>query len=794
MHCSFCQDCDSPRLLCTAVPKADQITIEQEQAQLDIALEAREAERHLLSSDATAAVGATAGGAAAARKLAEKRLATFQAPTEPAAIGRIDVEGETFRVGHQHIVDVEKNPLVIDWRTPVGQLFYEASHQSPQGCDLKRTYLFEGGTPVLRDFDEVIFAELAQRVAELDEPGVGLDFGAPGDVLLAELERGRSESMQDIVRTIQAAQFGIVRADFNQLLVVQGGPGTGKSAVALHRVAWLLFNHRETLKPSEVAVIGPTSAFIQYVRNVLQTLESPDIAHLPLGSLGPEVRVERDDSSELARLKGESRMTGLIERGLVDRITPLRDNVELRLAGRRAVVEVEPIEREINRLRSQPYAAGRAAMREFLRAEAGADAGAPEIDTLLDRIWPQLTAPAFLRELFGSRDRLIRAGGDDFTAREVTSLYRQSAERLSAETWSAADVPLLDYAQQRIAGRPDRLYSHIVIDEAQDLSPMQLLSVARRSTNGSMTVLGDIAQSTGPWSRDSWDQVIRLLRRDGVAVQEEELSVGYRVPRQTYEYAARVLTSISSELEPPRVVRDGSEPQISEWENDELVEAAIEALREQLGQGRMVGVVVADDLFEEMRNALSAADIRFSDGSSRLDGGANLLTAAVSKGLEFDAVVLVDPEGIAQQERGLQQLYIALTRTTKHLHVLHGGGFLDAILGEAEDEDESLEEAKLDLSADAREDVDGQTPADVAVDANGSTDDSIEPDKGGVAPMPPAGARPAASLSRAASLLVEAVAADIREGVAADQRAVFVAELAEALGVSVGDGEGTHTA
>lgn len=660
---------------------ADAAELASEQAYFDEALEWRERERHRLGDVPRAA--ANPKDAVGLKRRVDGVLRGFRPPEDAVAFGRIDSEDdERFYIGYQLITDGDNEPLVINWQTPLGTLFYEANHDDPQGLARRRQYTCDGNT--IRDFEDVVFAELIEQVVRLEEPGE-LD-----DALLEDLERSRTGEMLDIVRTIRAAQHRIIRDKLDQLLLVQGGPGTGKTAVALHRVSWLLFNHRENLGPSDVAVIGPNPTFIRYIRNVLPSLGDHDVRQLALGALGPQVRLGREERPEVVRLKGEARMADLLDRALDDRVF-LPDGPLVVPVGTRSIrLDRARVQAEIDRLRSAPYSTGRQSLRSFLRAElltqlapSAPDLRPDVVDGLLERIWPQLTAPAFLQELLGSEARLLRAAGDEFTAREVRLLYRRSADRLSEEVWSSADVPLLDHAAERIGGQAVERFRHVVVDEAQDLSPMQLASIRRRSSNGSMTVLGDLAQSTGHWARDSWDDVLDALSHDEASTAVAELEIGYRVPRQAFELAAHLLPAAAPGVAPPRVVRDGPDPILAKVDGprDRVQRVAHEAMG-YAGRSLLVGVICPASLREDITSELSARGVRWRDaGAEGLGTGINILGPPDAKGLEFDAVVVVEPERIvAEYERGDRLLYVALTRTTHHLSVVHVGAPLPTLV------------------------------------------------------------------------------------------------------------------
>jgi len=646
-----------------AVSRASEIA--QEQSYFDVALEYREQARHQLGDVASAA--ASPKDAVSLRAGSDRCLSTFRGPEEAVAFGRIDSESEPLYIGYQLITDDHYDPLVINWQTSAGTRFYEASHDDPLGVDRKRQFNVEDNSNLISDFEDILFSDLAARVSDLQEPD------EMDDTLLTDLQRTRTGEMQDIVRTIRAAQHEIIRADMDQLLLVQGGPGTGKTAVALHRVSWLLFNHRERLKPANVAVIGPNTTFIRYIRSVLPSLGDGAVNQIALTGLGPAVRQGRVELGEVATIKGQARMMPLLERALDDRISVPDGKLEIPSGTRTIRLDAAEVTSNVDRFRTSSYAAGRNALRDHLRRKVGDNSVA--VDSLVERIWPQLTALSFLQDLLGSEARLLRAAGDDFTAREVRMLHRRSADRLSEEIWASGDVPLLDYASHLIAGQTPERYAHIVVDEAQDISPMQLASLARRSENGSMTILGDIAQSTGPWARDRWDDVIEALRFEGTPVTTSELGVGYRVPRQAFELARPLLPHIAPDVSAPRVVRDGPEPLFHQATDDsDRAQQAVAQAMHFASLGLTVGVIALDPIRAEIEVRCAEHGVRVHDGAEEIATGINLLPPESSKGLEFDAIVLLEPEAIAASgDHGLRLLYIALTRTTKHLSIVHIG-------------------------------------------------------------------------------------------------------------------------
>jgi DNA helicase IV len=640
-----------------------------EQKYFDKALDCRERARATLGSAPSKAP--TKGAAANLRKIVERELERLRPPEEAVAFSRFDTNSDTAAVyvGYNAIWDDDRDLLVINWQAPDVSRLYEATPQEPGDVTRRRTFSCDGNSVL--DFEDLVYALIAAQVAELVAPA------EMDDALLSDLQRGRTGEMQDIVRTIQAAQHKVIRADLNQLLIVQGGPGTGKTAVALHRISWLLFNHQETLAPEDVLVVGPSSAFIRYIRGVLPMLGDQDVRHAQLPQLlATAVQVSRKEDPVVAHLKGEKRMEVLIETALKDRVRLPEGDIAFRSRGVERRLDRAQLRETLDRIPVFPYGTGRLRLRDALRDNVGGTVSgdsSDSMDAVVDRIWPQLTAAAFMQELLGSEGRLLRAAGDLFTAAEVQLLYRQSSDRLATEQWSAADVGLLDYADFLIKGETPRTYSHIVVDEVQDLSPLQLGMIRRRSPKGSVTALGDIAQSTGPWARDDWNQV--LIHLDGELPHTiEELEYGYRVPSQIYGLAARLLPEAAPAVTPPRVVREGpSEPELIFAEPHQVAHHVVSAAREYASLGNFVGIVCPATHRKDVEESLRQEGVQWANaGAGEIGTSITLLDPNESKGLEFDAVVVAEPIDVIEQDvRGHRLLYVALTRPTRHLTVVY---------------------------------------------------------------------------------------------------------------------------
>jgi DNA helicase IV len=655
----------------------------EEQAYFDRAYDQRERMRARLDTLPEAA--AHGGAADKLREFAEHAGRAMRAPGSAVAFGRMDTDqDETWYVGYHAIWDDQSDILVVNWQAPIATPFYEANVDDPMDLRLRRDFSTEGNK--ILEFQDVVFDEtLRADVARLLEPAEGP--GPISDALLEDLERHRTGEMQDIVRTIQQAQYRLIRADLDQLLVIQGGPGTGKTAVALHRLSWLLFNHRDKLTPDNVLVVGPNPTFIRYIQKVLPGLGDRAIRQSALTGLVPDVQFGATEGSDLAKLKGDSRMERLVDRGLQDRISVPDETLQVDAGTTVVTFEPKKLAAQTDRFRALRFTAGRQRLREYVREEVIRRAGRSlerdgQIDALVDRVWPSLTPQAFLRELYGSERRLITAAQDDFTAADVRALYRRSEDKLSEEVWTRADAAVLDYCSYAMNGPPARRYEHIVIDEAQDLSPMELGMIARRSVAGSMTVLGDVAQSAGGWARHSWDDVIEALSSQAPP-RTEELDIGYRVPRQIFEFAAQLLPHIAPSVTAPQVVREGAPPVLVHATDGKLGEKTVTAAAGYASSGLQVGVIVPTSVRSEIEEAFSDRDVNWFDARLHgLSGPITLVSPMDCRGLEFDAVVVVEPEAIVEsEEQGHRLLYVALTRATKRMTVIHRGQALPLPVG-----------------------------------------------------------------------------------------------------------------
>jgi DNA helicase IV len=644
------------------------------------------------------------------------RLSMLDLGDAALVFGRIDrlvedPEGtESFHIGRLAVADEFSEPVVVDWRAPVAEPFYRATGREPMGLVRRRHFVVQGRQ--LLGIEDELFGEGHLGIGHDDglspEGVVHSASGIRGySTLLAVLERGRTGQLGDIVATIQSEQDEIIRSPQSGVLVVQGGPGTGKTVVALHRAAYLLYTHRFPLEDQGVLVIGPNRVFLRYIERVLPSLGEAGVEQVVLGDLIPDVDFARPfvdpmDSPLAARVKGDVRMSDVIDKAVTDRERALRDDIVVpfrsgfvRLRASETARIVKNAQRRYRRhnaarkwVENEVWSAFADSWREEVSPREIRDAlrGLDEVITAFERMWPVLTPAQLLHDLFGSR-ALLRLAADKFLSEEeYLSLYRPRMDDVRDVRWTEGDIALLDEARSYLGpklgrgGKSDdadeiRTFGHIVIDEVQDLTPMQLRMATRRSLNGSMTVVGDIAQATGALAPDSWDDVLAHLP-DRKPSRVIGLSVGYRIPAQIMEIANRVMRAATPGLRAPTAVREGdSEPVVIRVAPEDLVaEAAAQAeqLRDIVGDGN-VAVVVPDGTVPDYSDALAARGIEHGRATrTALETGVTVVPVSLVKGLELDAVIVVEPARVvAAEQQGLRALYVALTRSTRYLTIVH---------------------------------------------------------------------------------------------------------------------------
>lgn len=622
------------------------------------------------------------------------RLAQLELGDQSLCFGRIDFSesdersaGERYYIGRLAVADETNEPVIVDWRAPVSEAFYRATGGNPMGLELRRHFASRG--PTLLGLDDELFGAARD----------GLDAGtvAGRGALIAALESARSGKLSDIVATIQGEQDEVIRSELGGVLVVQGGPGTGKTVVALHRAAYLLYTYRFPLEGQGVLVLGPNRLFLSYIEQVLPSLGEAGVQIAVLADVVPHIRASGTDEPAASRLKGDLRMCKLLSKAVRDRQRASRRTIvvpygleRLRLspeATREIVASARRKARGHNSGRKHAeqafYQALSSVMREPLDPTLLRDRvrHLPEVREALERMWPVLTPAQLLNDLCGSAALLRLAGSRWFTDDELALLRRDRSVDASTVVWTKEDVPLLDEALELLGPRPRhrdedvvRTYGHIVIDEAQDLSPMELRMVDRRSLNGSMTVVGDIAQSTTPGGHTSWEEVLTHLP-DRKAPRRAELTIGYRLPGPAMELASRVLKLAAPDLTPPSSVREEGDPPVIEVVTPEVWPAALcAAVRREAGAvgAGNVAVVAPDRSIDAVEAALEDAGIDFGRAlRGSLDHQLTVCPVSLVKGLELDACIVVDPQTILDsQHRGAQALYVALTRATRRLSIV----------------------------------------------------------------------------------------------------------------------------
>jgi DNA helicase IV len=642
-----------------------------------------------------------------------QRLEQLDIGRESLIFGRIDEdEGDVFHIGRLAVSSRDQEPMVVDWRAPVAEPFYRATGRHPMGLRRRRHFSTEGRRLV--GMEDELFGDGRVGLDGDDDSGL-VGTGA----LLAALERTRSGSMRDIVATVQKEQDEVIRSELPGVLVVQGGPGTGKTAVALHRAAYLLYTHRFPLERQGVLVVGPNPLFLRYIDQVLPSLGETGVALTTVEGLVSDVRPRGVDSMEAARVKGDARMARVVTRAVRDRQRPIKRPVEVGYGGVRLVLTPSMSEEVVSaaRRRAGPHNSRRRFVETLLRkrlhqqyidalerqrrAGVRGERGEEETDAsetdlwreirrdpglaeALDRMWPLLTPQELLHDLYGARPLLQLAGRGVLSEAEALALHRRRAASLEEIPWTSGDIPLLDEARMalgtRRAGSHEegdmRNYGHIVVDEAQDLTPMQLRMLARRSLSGSMTVVGDIAQATGPRAPGGWEDITGHLptRRPPRVV---ELTINYRTPAEIMDVAGRVLAVAAPHLRQPRSVRSTETPpqRVCVGSSSEVAAAVAGVAASELERvaGGTVAVIAPSSLVDDLGSGLSAAGVVFGEPErTGLDSPITLVPVGVVKGLEFDSVVVVEPSRIvAESPQGLRALYVALTRATKRMTIVH---------------------------------------------------------------------------------------------------------------------------
>ncbi|MFJ4905498.1 HelD family protein [Streptomyces sp. NPDC093249] len=615
------------------------------------------------------------------RQIEERVKALADLSHTPLFFGRLDYlhttqEGQRFYIGRRHVHDAGGDPMVIDWRAPVSQPYYQASRKDPRDVGLRRRFGYTGGELTAYEDEHLSDPEERETTSRL---------------LQTEIERPRVGPMRDIVATIQPEQDGIVRSGLSGTVCVQGGPGTGKTAVGLHRVAYLLYAHRERLARTGALVIGPNRSFLQYIEQVLPALGELEVKQATVDDLVAHVEVRGTDEAPTAVVKGDARMAELLRRALRSHVSPPTEPLMVIRGSRRWRVpayELEEIVRELTG-RDIRYGAAREALPQrvahavLVRMEQAGEAPDdrvqntvarnPAVKALVNACWPAVDPAKLVLRLLGDPEFLAEHAEGLFTGDEQKLLlWAKPARGVRTAKWSAADAVLVDEARDLV----ERTHSlgHVVLDEAQDLSPMQYRAVGRRCTTGSATVLGDLAQGTTPWATESWAQALAHLGKPDALV--EELTAGFRVPREVIAYASRLLPHMSPGLAPVESVREN--PGSLEVRPSEALDTdVVAACREALAHEGSIGLIAADARIPPLAAALADAGLaHLSPGEeTTAESRLTLVPASLAKGLEYDYVVLDEPAAVVggepDERTGLRRLYVALTRAVSGLTIVH---------------------------------------------------------------------------------------------------------------------------
>ncbi|SNX62169.1 DNA helicase IV [Streptomyces sp. TLI_55] len=614
-------------------------------------------------------------------QLRSKAKEMRELPEGPLFFGRLDFDGgehagQSYHVGRLRISEhPAAPPLVVDWRAPVSRAFYQASAHDPQGVAVRRRF---GWAPGSRG--------VSGDLSSFEDEHLSRGEDRASDILVREIERPRVGPMRDIAATIQPEQDDLVRGDLGVSVCVQGAPGTGKTAVGLHRAAYLLYTHPQRIQRGGMLILGPNRTFLSYIAQVLPALGETGVRQSTLSEeIGGRHAVTGRDDPPTAVLKHDVRMAEVLRRALYARVSAERaEEIAIPEGAYRWRVQREAFARIVDGVRAEepPYAVGRERVRTrvvaYIQALAERRAGPPPnawvrkmasaVRPYVDAVWPRVRAEEVVAELLADGGVLEAAGrglldGDE----QKALLWSRPPRSWKSARWSAADLVLLDEVGGLIE-HPEG-YGHVVVDEAQDLSPMECRAIARRAVFGSLTVLGDLAQGTTPWAARTWGGLLAHLGRPDAAVVP--LTTGFRVPEAVVGLANRLLRRLDVDVPEARSLRRDGELRVREA-GDDLLGAVVAAVRDALGREGSVGVIAADGDVPRVRAALDAAGVPVA-GPDDLAARVTLVPASLVKGLEYDHVVAVEPAAIAEaEERGLHRLYVVLTRAVSGLEVVHG--------------------------------------------------------------------------------------------------------------------------
>jgi DNA helicase IV len=607
-------------------------------------------------------------------ELARRAEALREVPGVPLFFGRIDRKSsaEEFHIGRRHVRNDAGDVVVVDWRADISLAFYQATAAEPMDVSMRRRFGHASGT--LTSLED-------ERLTAGDEHSV-----TESGILTAEIERPRVGPMRDIVATIAPDQDSLVRAPLEQTMCVQGAPGTGKTAVGLHRAAYLLYTHREQLRRTRVLVVGPNRSFLSYIGALLPALGEIDVQQVVVDDLVSGVTVRGQDSPDLARLKGDARLATVIDAGVYAGIRLPTQPLVVPVGSRRWRVPPEELADLVQRERDtgQPYGVIRARLptliAETVRRRSESAGGSPDdrwvtklarsapVREYVDRHWPAVSAKQLVSRLLSDELALARLADGVLDRSEQQLLGRAASGGATSRTrWSRADAFLVDEAAAHVS-RPTS-YGHLVVDEAQDLSAMQCRALGRRCETGSATILGDIAQATSPEAVASWPDTLRYLGKPDAAIVS--LTRGYRVPQEVLDLANRLLPALATDLEPATSIRHAP-ASLRLRPSATVPDAVADTVADRLQQEGSIGVIATAAHLAAVARALAHRDIAAGRVEDGMDSRVELVPITLCKGLEFDHVIVVEPSALVRShDRGLHWLYVALTRAVSSLDVVH---------------------------------------------------------------------------------------------------------------------------
>ncbi|MEU4652402.1 AAA family ATPase [Streptomyces sp. NPDC023723] len=633
------------------------------------------AQEHVVTGEDVSASGADAEVLGFRLRSRAKELREL--PEGPLFFGRLDLTEGPLHIGRLRIsAHPAAPPLVVDWRAPVSRAFYQATAHDPQGVTVRRRF---GWAPGSR-------GDSADLTGLEDEHLARGESGA-GRIVAREIERPRVGPMRDIAATIQPEQDDLVRASPADSVCVQGAPGTGKTAVGLHRAAYLLYTHPRRMRRGGLLVLGPSPVFLNYIAEVLPALGESGVRQSTLTQEIARHPVTGTDERAAAVVKHDARMAEVLRRALYGRVSAAAAaDLEVPDGSLRRRLPAGALARIVAGVRAEepPYDTGRERVRARIvrclqdQAERrGETCGAAwvrrigrarPVTACLDAVWPRVRPEEVVAGLLGDHRALAEAADGVLDADEQKAVrWPRPPRSWRSARWSAADLVLLD----EVAGLLDRPggYGHVVVDEAQDLSPMECRAIARRAAFGSLTVLGDLAQGTTPWAARSWHPVLGHLGRPDAALAE--LTTGHRVPQAVVGLTNRLLGRLDVAVPEARSLRRDGELTMRRTAPEDVPGAVLAAVRAALTREGSVGVIVADADAGRVRAALAAAGIT-AGGPEDPAARPAVVPAGEVKGLEYDHVVAVEPAAIAAaEERGLNRLYVVLTRAVSRLDVVH---------------------------------------------------------------------------------------------------------------------------